>query len=330
MSKIVAEVIRNDRVESIHRGHVAVVDAEGKILAFLGDVQTYAYIRSAAKPVQAMPLLESRAVKEFAFTDEQLAVMMASHNGEDFHLEAVKSILQKARLSDSDLKCGFHLPMHQPSADEFIRQNREQSALYNNCSGKHSGMLALAQYHGWPLETYLETSHPVQKRIKEKISLFSGLTKEDIPTGMDGCSAPAFYLPVKNMAMMYAKLAAGKIGASDKVFKIMSANSKMVAGSGRFDTAVMQVMGGYVISKIGAEGIRCLGMHKKEPLGVALKIEDGNARVSAAVMLEILVQLDLISPKQMAELADYRRPVLFNCAGLEIGEIRTTFNLKSF
>ena len=327
MPEIVAEVIRNERVESRHRGDISVVTPDGSLSASLGDVQIRTYIRSSAKPFQIMPLFISGAVEHFQFTDKELAVIMASHNSEPFHLDAVKKILKKIGLTLEYLKCGSHPPLHQPTAEELLIQKEKFTALHNNCSGKHSGMLALAVHKKWPLETYLNHEHPVQVEIKETISRFSGVPTDEIHVGVDGCSAPVFFLPVKNMAMMYAKLAQGNIEPSERVFNLMSGNPEMIAGSDRFDTELMKTLSGRAVSKVGAEGVRCLGLRGSAPIGIALKIEDGSGRASAAVMLEVLAQLDLISQAELDKLSKYRKPVFKNHAGIETGFINVNFKL---
>ena len=328
MPEIAAEIIRNDRVESRHRGYIAVVTANGSLLASLGNVQFRTYIRSAAKPFQIMPLLMSGAVEHFQFTDKELTVIMASHNSEPFHLERVKTILEKIGLTLEHLKCGSHSPLHKPTAKELLIQKEKLTALHNNCSGKHSGMLAFAVYKNWPTETYLNPEHPLQGQIKETISRFSEVLADEIHVGVDGCSAPVFFLPVKNMAMMYAKLAQGSIEAGDRVFNLMAANPEMIAGSDRFDTDLMKTLAGRALSKVGAEGVRCLGIRGNPPIGVALKIEDGSRRASAAVMLEVLAQLDLISQAELNKLSKYRKPVFKNHAGIETGWIQTKFEVR--
>jgi L-asparaginase II len=298
------------------------------LVASLGDPACSTYIRSAAKPFQIMPLLLDDAAQNFEFTDKELAVIISSHNGEEIHVEAVRSILEKVGLSEENLKCGVHSPLHQPAAAKLLEQNEEPTALHNNCSGKHSGMLALASYHGWPLETYLEPNHPVQKRIKQKIAFFSGLDEKDIGVGVDGCSAPVFCLPIRNMALMFAKLAECKMDPAKRVFDLMASNPEMIAGRDRFDTDVMKVTAGRLISKVGAEGIRCLGVRGQPPLGIAIKIEDGSKRASPPVMLEVLSQLKLISQKEIRELSKYSKPVFYNHAGIETGWISAEFSLK--
>ncbi|RMF64795.1 MAG: asparaginase [Calditrichaeota bacterium] len=328
MSAIVAEVVRNGRVESVHRGHLAVVTADGELVASSGEVTTRTYMRSTGKPFQVMPLLLSEAARVFGLTDKELAVMIASHNGEPFHLQAVASILQKAGLNPAHLRCGAHPPLDESSAMELVRQNQQPTALHNNCSGKHAGMLTLAAHLGAPLDTYLDPAHPVQVEIKAGISQFSGLPEEKIGVGIDGCSAPVFYLPMFNMARMYARLSQGELPPAARVFELMVQNPEMIAGSRRFDTAFMQVMRGTAVSKVGAEGVRCIGLRGEPPVGLALKIEDGARRATEPVVLEVLRQLHLISARQLEELSDFARPVLRNHAGLEVGTVRATVDLQ--
>lgn len=328
MSEILARLTRTERLESLHRGHISVSDANGNLLASLGDPNLHTYIRSAAKPFQIIPLLESGAHQHYGFSDKEITVMMASHNGEPFHVEAVKGLLAKIGLTADHLRCGFHLPLLQAAAAVHIKENAPKSPIYNNCSGKHTGMLALAHFSNWPLETYLEPEHPVQKRIKHTVALFAGLEIEEVGVGMDGCSAPVFYMPLGSMALMYAKLARRDQQITKTVFDLMSNNPEMIAGSDRFDTEIMHVTEGKVVSKVGAEGIRCLGIAGKVPFGVALKIEDGNKRASQTIVLEILRQMNAITKEELAALAKFDNPILRNHAGFEIGRLAVDFNLK--
>ncbi|MFQ5601858.1 MAG: asparaginase [bacterium] len=327
MTEIVGRVIRNEREESVHAGHLAVIDARDNLAAFVGNADHESYIRSAAKPIQIMPMLQDGVYEHFRLTDRELAVIMASHNGEDFHIETVGSILKKCGLTENDLRCGFHTPMHQLSSLEHFRQNKKPSPIYNNCSGKHAGMLALAKFHGWELASYLDPEHPVQKRILQQISLFSNLAVGDIGIGVDGCSAPVFFMPLRNMARMYAQLARTETPLTKKVFDAMSTFPEMIAGSDRFDTVLMQVMNGRMISKVGAEGIRCLAVRGEKPFGIALKIADGSKRASDAVMLECLRQMDLISSTELQALSAYHKPTIQNWAGIETGGIQVEFEL---
>lgn len=330
MSDILAKVIRNGRIESIHRGHVAVVDAGGNLIAATGNPDLKTYIRSAAKPFQFMPVLEEKLDEAFNFTDKELAVMMASHNGEDFHINAVKSILKKIGLDATYLKCGYHPPFDKTNAEKIICENLERSPIYNNCSGKHAGMLSVAVKHDWSLNDYLNPKHPVQQFILNKVAQFSELPVDKISVGVDGCSAPVFYLPLRKMAYMYARLAKSKEPLAERIFQLMSQNAEMIAGTGRFDTQFMQLMNGRMISKVGAEGIRCVGVQKPRPLGIAIKVEDGNKRASHAVILETLAQLKLISEEEKVALKAFYKPRIKNHSGIETGFIKVQFKLKFF
>ncbi len=327
MSQLLAQVFRNQRVESQHRGHLAVVDAAGQLLAYSGNPEFATYIRSSAKPFQIMPLLEDGVDVHFGLDGPELAVAIASHNGEDRHVQAVQSLMQKVGLREEQLQCAFHRPLHKPSARKWLLEQRPRSPVYNNCSGKHAGMLAVATFHGWPLATYLQPEHPLQRRILATVARFSDVPEAHIGVGVDGCSAPVFYLPVRNMALMYARLAKGELGVSRRVFELMTTYPEMIAGSERFDTDLMQATKGRLVSKIGAEGIRCVGVRGDRPVGLALKIEDGTKRASEAVMLEALVQLNLITQSERRQLEAYRRPVIKNHAGLKVGWIAPSFKL---
>ncbi len=328
MTEIVAEVLRGGRVESRHRGVVAVVRPDGSPVTALGNAGLKTYMRSAAKPFQAMPLLESGAADAFGFTNKELAVIMASHNAEAFHLEAVREVMRKAGLSVADLRCGFHRPMHKESAEAHLKEGRERSPLFNNCSGKHAGMLAVARFNNWPLDSYLDFDHPLQQEILRKLASCAGLRADEIERGIDGCSAPVFFLPVKNMALAFARFASGEDTLASRAFAVMSEHPEMIAGSGRFDTDFMREMNGTAISKVGAEGVRCAAVRAPEPVGIALKIEDGSSRVSAAVLLEVLAGLGLISKNALQQLSEYHRPVLKNCAGLLVGEMGAVVDVK--
>lgn len=328
MSNVALRVYRSGRVESVHRAHIAVVNPQGKVIAQLGNPQQRAYIRSAAKPFQVMPLLLSGAAEHFGFTDPELAVMCASHNGEPAHVEMVTSILEKIGLSEDDLRCGAHLPLYEPLARRMMAAGDAPSAIHNNCSGKHAGMLAACVYHGWPAESYLDPRHPLQQQILKVVAQYAALPAKEIGVGVDGCSAPVFYLPIRNMALMYARLAEAREQAADRVFRAMSNYPELVAGTGRQDTELMQIGDGRLVSKVGAEGIRCVAVRDEEPWGVALKIEDGARRASGPVMLEVLQQLGLLDEAELDELAEYYHPELTNHAGLQVGSMSARFSLQ--
>jgi L-asparaginase II len=328
LSQLLAKVYRGEQVESVHRGHIVVARPDGVTLATVGDPSIPSFIRSAAKPVQVMPVLLSGADKHFGFSDAELAVMMASHNGEATHTQTVRSIQHKIGIDESALQCGVHAPMHFDTAEQLTRKGKAVTALHNNCSGKHSGMIAGILHRGLDPGNYLDPSHPYQNEILEILVKFAGLDRTEIRIATDGCSAPNYFMPLVNMALIYARLAEGRIKPARRVFDIMSRHPFMIAGTDRFDTKIMEVMQTRLISKIGAEGIRCVGIRGESPVAIALKIEDGNPRASGAVLLEALRQLELIGPAELQTLWEFASPILRNHAGLKIGRIEPCFMME--
>ena len=331
------EVRRGGTVESVHFGAIAVIDAEGRTVASVGDPAIPVVLRSTAKPVQVLPLLDAGGAEHFGFSEAEIAVMIGSHGGEPFHVEAVRSILKKAGLDEMVLQCGAHAPTHRPAALELRRLAQEPSALHNNCSGKHAGMLALAVHLGAPPATYLEPGHPVQTRIRARLEALAGMPPGTAATATDGCSAPTFTMPLGSLALLYARLAAGTggNGAEDAVLRravaAMRLHPEMIAGTDRLCTELMRRGRGGLVAKIGAEGMYGLAFTREgQALGIALKIADGEgqrARFSAA--LAALSQLGALTAGDAAELGGRFVGELRNHRGLRVGEVATTFQLAS-
>jgi len=331
------KVTRGDAVESVHHGAVAVVDSREELLGSAGSPEATTFLRSAAKPFQAIPILTSGAADHFHLDPRELAVIASSHNGERIHLDRVRSILRKIRCREADLRCGAHPPLFPPAAAALARSRKRPSALHNNCSGKHAGMLALAKYLGKPVKGYLAPSHPVQKVILEVISRYTGAPERAILQGIDGCSAPTFALTLRQAALGYARLVDprfsvdGEKEAAGRLTGAMRSHPEMVAGTGRLCTLLMREINRSFIAKIGAEGF--YGMAYREgnrSVGIALKISDGNgerARTTAA--LEILVQLGLLERKRAdAILSRHRLPQVRNVRGLVVGLVAPLFRLR--
>ncbi len=285
-------VRRGALVESVHRGRVAVCDAGGELIEATGDPEGYIYARSSAKPFQAMPLLLSGAADAFGLTDEELAVVCASHNAEERHLAAVRSILKRAGLSEDDLQSGAHPPMYAPAAAELARRGEEPTQVYGNCSGKHAGMLALCVYEGWETATYRDPDHPLQRRILQTVARVCGLERDEILLAGDGCGLPAFAMPLRNLATGFARLAAGEnlpddlAGAARRIRQAMREHPFMVAGTGRLDTDVMRDAD--LIAKSGAEGVFAAG--SPDGWGLALKVSDGATRAVSPAALAALAR----------------------------------------
>ncbi len=311
MAEILANVYRGELVESCHRGDWVITDVDGGIVHRQGDPGKRTYWRSSAKPFQAVPVVESGAYKAYGLRPEELAVMCASHSGEGYHVDAVQSILRKIGLNASYLQCGVHPPVYRPAAEALACQGRKPDELHSNCSGKHSGMLALCRYFGWDLQTYLEPRHPLQQMTLQYVSEVTGTAIEDIVIGVDGCGVPVFGLTLQSMARAWALLAAPsaaltgeRAAALRTVADAMRDHPHMVAGTERLCTDLMR---GYaevgLVAKMGAEAVYCIGLPNCG-WGLALKVEDGSSRAVPAIVLSILNQLGY-SSRHIPELEKY-------------------------
>jgi len=327
------EVMRGACVESIHFGAVAVVDAHGDLVAHVGDPDWVTYLRSSAKPFQLLPLVESGAADHFGFTDKELAVMAASHSGEPRHVETVQGILTRIGLSERALQCGSHEP-HSPESMRILREaGRAPTPIYNNCSGKHAGMLAQAVYHGWSTSDYLEPRHPMQERIRRTLAEMSDVAPDEIAIGVDGCSVPCFALPLRACALAFARLAdpsglpAPRRYAAERVVTAMTAHPEMVAGENRLDTDLMRAAQGRIVSKGGAEGYHGMAI-RSTGLGIAIKIVDGNGqRGTGPAVIEVLRQLGALDDDALTALSKYHGPITTNHRGIETGEVKAVVKL---
>jgi len=333
MHEIVAGVYRGDGQESVHHGAVAVVNAKGELTHSVGDPDFFTQARSEAKPFQAIALLRSGAADHYRFTDKQLAVMCGSHIGTDDHVRTVKSILDIIGLDESYLMCGTHPPIFYALQNRLPRANDKFSPLQHNCSGKHAGFLALARYLKEDPTRYLDPAGQVQQSVLDGISELYGYPRNKIKIGIDGCSAPVFGLPLKQAAVAYVRLAnqisddPAMCTILGRIKRAMTAHPEMVSGEGRFDLALARTFPGNVVNKIGAEGIEGIGF-TDPPMGIAVKILDGNERALYPVVIEVIRQLGLLSGVDMARLAPFAHPKVTNYRGLIVGRIVPEFTLK--
>jgi L-asparaginase II len=324
----VFELTRGGTVESVHFGAAAVVDAAGRLIAWYGDPEAVTFLRSSAKPFQALPFFEKNGPDYFHFSLPEQAILCASHSGTDMHLATVQSIQAKAGFDEAELLCGVHEPFHKPTADRIRDFKETLSANRHNCSGKHSGMLAyvrlkVQQGEFVPQEVeYIDPSHPIQVEILRTFSEMCDVPVERIGLGIDGCSAPNFAIPLRSAALAYARLCdpitghvqpETRVEACRKITAAMMANPEMVGGPGRFDTHLMEVGQGKILSKAGAEAYQGIGLMPgaigpgSPAMGIALKISDGDDRKKArtAVAMEILRQLGALSEVQMNALLEF-------------------------
>ena len=326
-SPVLVEVIRGSLLESEHRGRVAVIDADGNAVLRLGDVARPVFPRSAVKPLQALPLVETGAADRFGFGDEELAVASASHAGEPAHVALVEHMLARAGLDAAALVCGAHPPIHPSSAQALARSGREPSALHNNCSGKHAGFLCVACAMEANPAGYADPAHPVQRAVKAAIEGIAGVALEDRSRAIDGCWVPTWALPLEKLAHGFARFGTGRgldphrAEAAARIRAACAANPYLVAGTGRFCTRVMAHFGGRVLVKGGAEGVLC-GALPEAGLGIAVKCDDGAARAAEVVMATLISRLLALDDADRGALAPLVRPGLRNWNGVEVGVLR--------
>ncbi len=337
------ELTRGGIAESVHTGSVAVADAHGRLLAWAGDPERVTFLRSTAKPFQALPLVERGGPEKFAITPQELAIICASHTGTEAHVAVLRALQARLGVGESDLLCGVHPPMDRAAAAELTRSNGSPFPVQHNCSGKHTGMLALALHLGQALPTYLEPEGAVQQSILEAFAEMCGLDSGQVTVGTDGCSAPNFAAPLRNAAWGLARLAdpgelpARRAAACRQITRAMMSHPEMVAGPGQFDTCLMQAAPGKLVCKGGAEGYTGLALlpgargEGSPGLGVAIKIADGDplGRARSVVTLEVLKQLGALSSEEAAGLAEFGEGPVTNFRGLVVGERRACFRLRN-
>lgn len=330
MAVPLVEVTRGDVVEKVHRGHVVVVNREREIVASLGDPFKETYMRSCAKPVQALPLVLSGGTDVYNISARELAIMCASHYGEDFHIAVIDGILAKIGLAEEHFSCGAAPSIKMSYALEQARRGIVLDQRYNDCSGKHCGMLTLCLHRDYPLAGYIEPDHPLQREILETFAAFCEVEVDDIKIGIDGCSVPVFYLPLFNMALSYVKLTNPDAfdihfaKASRRIVEAMTSHPEMVAGTGGFCTELMRHTGGRMIGKVGANGVYCVGV-KEKGIGLAVKIEDGSMEVLSSVTLQVLLNLDLLTAREYARLKDFHIKEIRNDRNIVVGVQRPCF-----
>lgn len=317
---------RGEIPECIHKGDWVAVGPAGRIIASMGDIKKFTYFRSAAKPIQALEVILSGAYSNFSFTKPEIALMCASNYAEPKHLQVLNSILQKLKLESNSLKCGPSKPLFAKYFGKNPKVPEHASNIYSDCTGKHAGMLAVCLQKGYPLSSYLNQSHPLQKKIKNLISSVCKYPAEKIITGIDGCGVSVFALPIYNMALGYAKIACPENlqprfrQPAEIIYNAMIENPFMVSGTDGFCTDLMKHTNGRMIAKIGAAGIYCVGVKDKK-MGIALKIENGNTKVIPPVIMQILTKLKLIDKTESENLGRWFELENYNDFGQSVGKL---------
>jgi len=323
---VIAEVTRGSIIESRHEGSYAVVGKGGALLASAGDIDRPVYPRSSIKAFQAMAVIENGAVDRFGFSLEEIALMCASHGGEPRHVAAALGMLAKCGLGPENYECGTHWPSFDAAAHDLARAGLDAGPVHNNCSGKHAGMLALALTLGADPRGYVRPEHPVQQAVAQVLGEVCDVDMAAVPRAVDGCSVPTWALPLRNLALGFSRLASGeglneaRRAAAHRIFEAVRAHPFMVAGTGRFCTALMQLVPRAFV-KTGAEGVYCASV-PHAGLGVALKCDDGAGRAAEVAVAAVLAGLDVWTDAESAALTGLTRMPLYNRNQFQVGEVR--------
>lgn len=341
----VLELTRGQIVESIHFGAAAVVDAQGKLVASCGEFRAVTFLRSTAKPFQALPFIQRMGHQFYHLEPDEIALLCASHSGTDEHLRVVRQIQRKTGVEEADLMCGVHPLRHEPTIEAMRQRGEALTPNRHNCSGKHTGMVASALMQGLPKEKYVDIEHPLQKEILHTFAEMCSLPEAQVHLGIDGCSAPNFAVPLYNAALGYARLsdpqAAGvlppeRAAACRTIFSAMTAHPEMVGGPDSFDTHLMRATRGRILAKAGAEGYQGLGLAPgalgpgSPALGIAIKISDGDlsGRAHPAFALAVLEQMGALSAGELGQLANHGPGFpIKNWREIVVGEGRPAFHL---
>ncbi len=327
---VLVEVTRGGWVESRHRGAIAVVDATGGRRAAVGDVEQSVFPRSAVKALQALPLVESGAADHYGFADVELALACSSHNGEPRHAATAARMLAAAGRGEADLQCGVSWPASRDAAFALARAGARPSALHDNCSGKHAGFICVSCHRGIDPAGYVRPDHPVQREVTATLAALTDTSLNDDVRAVDGCSIPAYAIPLHRLALAFARFATGEMmpparaAAARRLCEACWAEPHMVAGNGRFSTHVLAAFPGHVFVKGGAEGVYC-AFFRQAGLGVAIKCDDGAGRAAERVMAAVISAFVPMAGDEPEGIAD-RLPVLSR-AGASVGEIRTVAGL---
>ena len=335
---------RGGIIENIFRIHAAVTSSTGQLLYELGDPSRMVLARSAAKPIQTLAILKTGAAAKYNFNDADIALMSASHSSEPRHIARSQEILRTIGASEEDLVCGGHPALSAAVNRAWIKDDYFPSAICSNCSGKHAGMIAGALCLDAPVHGYHEPDHPMQLRVKRAMEEVSGLKGDEILWAVDGCNLPTPAMPLRNMALIYAKLAGARVGEVKddgnnesylrRVHDAMARYPEMVGGEGRFCTRLMDTYDGLIVGKLGADG--CYGVAVRadansegdQAIGIAVKVEDGNIDILYSAVMEILMTLDIGTKEMRQELESFYRPAIINTVGIVTGGVNHNFKLR--
>ncbi|MNF34214.1 asparaginase [Pseudomonas sp. Irchel s3b6] len=333
---IAAIVYRGEAVENTHMAHIAVVDAQGQLLCGFGNPLRMTLTRSAVKPAQALAILETGALEAFGLDESDLALMCASHSSEERHIRLTRDLLAKSGATEADMRCGGHPPIGDAVYLDWIRRDFQPTPACSNCSGKHAGMLAAAKALGQPLEGYHLAQHPLQRRVMDTVAAVCEVRAGSIQWAIDGCNLPTPAFALDRLALLFAKLAAAsdtttpREAALARIYQAMTRHPELVAGEGRFCTALMKAYAGQLVGKVGADASYAIGVRGSDgqpARGIAVKVEDGHQGVLYAVVCEVLEQLNIGSAEQRQQLSAWHHPPMMNTMKVPTGRMALTFAL---
>jgi L-asparaginase II len=318
---ITAKLTRGGMVESLHTVYAVALDEHGKIIYNSGDPDYVTCARSSLKPFQAAASIREGAVQAVGFLENEMALMCASHNGEEIHAKTARSMLDKLGLDESYFECGNHLPYDKNSRENLMRSHEKINPLYNNCSGKHAGMLSLAKHLNADPNGYVNRDHPVQETIFRTLEEYTG--HSNIPSGVDGCSAPTPFLQLSTLAQLFLQLAQQDRPEYRQVYDAMVNHPYLIGGKNRFDTDLIKITKGKVISKVGGEAVQGIGLRLRngKTYSLAFKVLDGNGRVLPPTILAVLNHLQLVSADELEQLDSWANVKLLNHRKIVIGDI---------
>jgi L-asparaginase II len=320
---LVSKYLRGNTVDNFHIGCAVAVDERGDLIFAAGEPDYPIFIRSAAKPFQAAAILEAKAPEKFNLNEEELAIICASHIGEAHHIDTVSNILKKIGIPLDQLACNVQHPLDRSSYEQLILRGGRPSKLHNTCSGEHAGMLAMAKALDFDPNDYFQANHPVQLKIYEKIKLYAQFDK--MPTAADNCGAPTYFMPLRNLALMYKKLVNAEDEYLRRVYHVLTLHPRMIAGRNQLDTDLTQLLSGRGVAKSGSEGVRAIGIRNDEgkAIGIAIKVQSGNMEACDSMTLTVLKYLQLIDDETLKKLENYHAPTVKGANEIEISKLQT-------
>jgi L-asparaginase II len=331
---VLVEAIRGGVAESRHSGAVAVVDADGGVALAIGDIDAPIFPRSAVKGLQALPLIETGAADRYGLTDAEIALACASHNGEPAHVAAAEAMLRKAGRDLAALECGAQMPMRGGAQIPLYKAGLKPTALHNNCSGKHAGFVCVACATGDDPKGYVQADHPTMRMVTAAMQETTGAALGQAHCGIDGCSIPTFAIPLRALALAFARFGSGhgfgreRAKAAARIRAAVAREPFYVAGTERFDTVAMQALRARAFMKVGAEGVYCASFPELG-LGVALKCDDGATRAAEVMMGAVIERFLKLSEAEAAIIGPLTRPELRNWNGIHVGDLRPVGSLLS-